>query len=53
MSPGIVWILQTGGTEYGEDNVNVSIMSTSVTMTVMVVVPLWSGVESAGMKKQI
>jgi hypothetical protein len=45
MSPGIVWTLQTGGTECGDDNVNVSMMPTSVKMTVMVVVSSWSRAE--------
>jgi hypothetical protein len=52
MSPGIVWTLQTGGTERG-DNMNGSIMPTSIIMTTMVVDPLWFGVESTWMEEQI
>jgi hypothetical protein len=53
MSPDIVWTFQRGGTEHGNNNMNVSKMPTSLSMTVKVVVPSWFGVESAVMEEQI
>jgi hypothetical protein len=49
ISPGIIWTLQTGGTERCNINMSVSMSPTSSVMTV----PSLFGVESAGIEEHI